>query len=59
MRVYMNKLHTLAELRANIECKIHLITPALLKKLYENFEKRLENCIEHNGEHLSDTVFRT
>ncbi len=59
VRVYINKPHILAELWANIECKIRLITPALLKKVYEHFEKRLENCIEHNGEHLSDIVFRT
>ncbi len=33
MQVYMNKLHTLAELWVNIESEIRLITPDLLKKV--------------------------
>jgi len=56
-RVYANKSRTLDELRANIRREIAEIKPAMLKKVYDNFEKRLENCIACNGHHLADIIF--
>lgn len=56
-RVYANKPRTLDQLRANIWREIAEIKPAMLKKVYDNFEKRLENCIACNGHHLADIIF--
>jgi len=56
-KVYVTKPRTLDELRTNIEEEISKITPALLNKVFENFEKRLDNCIAHNGHHLNDIIF--
>ncbi|XP_011174380.3 uncharacterized protein LOC105206592 isoform X2 [Solenopsis invicta] len=56
-RVYANKPRTLDQLRANIRREIAEIKPAMLKKVYDNFKKRLENCIACNGHHLADIIF--
>jgi len=56
-RVYVTKPRTLDELRTNIEEEISKITPALSNKVFENFQKRLDNCIAHNGYHLNDIIF--
>ncbi len=57
-RVYVNKPRTLDQLRTNIETEIANISPAILQKVFKNFEKRLENCIECNGHHLNDVIFK-
>jgi hypothetical protein len=57
-RVYVNKPHTLDQLRTNIETEIANISPAILQKVFKNFEKRLENCIERNGHHLNNVYFK-
>ncbi|XP_039307110.1 uncharacterized protein LOC120358168 [Solenopsis invicta] len=56
-RVYANKPRTLDQLRVNIRREIAEIKPAMLKKVNDNFEKRLENCIACNGHHLADIIF--
>ncbi len=54
LRVYCNKLRTWAVLKQNISEEIAKIPRKMLKDVYSNFVKRLENCLEHDGQHLSD-----
>ncbi len=58
-RVYVTKPRTLEQLKTNIRREIGLINKAMLKRVYENFEKRLEDCIETEGHHLTGVIFRT
>ncbi len=57
-RVYCNKPRTLATLKQNISKEIAKIPCKMLKDVYSNFVKRLENCLEHDSQHLSDIVFK-
>ncbi len=55
--VYMSKPHTLTQLKEIIRRKITTIQPAMLRNIYENFEKRLENRVNSNGHHLDSIIF--
>ncbi len=39
----------LAELKRNIETKIKKIPVDMLWRIYDNFEKRLIECVKQNG----------
>ncbi len=46
-------------LENNIHGEITKIPQAMLKNVFANFIKRLENCLAHHGELLSDIIFKT
>ncbi len=58
LHVYCNKPRTLAALKQNISEEIVKIPRKMLKDVYSNFVKRLKNCLEHDGQQLSDIVFK-
>jgi hypothetical protein len=53
------RLMTTKQLKECIQQKVRLIPQEMLLKVCEIFASRIEQCIEENGEHLEDTMFKT
>ncbi|GBM82618.1 hypothetical protein AVEN_26801-1 [Araneus ventricosus] len=58
-KVYTHKLKTLDELKDAIRLEIAAIPPAMVEKVMLNFRERLHKCIENEGKHLDNIIFRT
>lgn len=56
-RVYTDRPRDLEQLKQRIRDEISRITPAVLRKVYKNWVKRLSSCVAADGKHLSDIVF--
>ena len=56
-RVYIDRPHTIPELKTNIRQEIARIQPDLFRRVMENFRSRLEECLHRNGCHLSGVIF--
>ncbi len=56
--VYGDKPRTLNDLKKNICSEIRKITPALCKRVLENFVERLRQCVASNGQHLPHVLFQ-
>lgn len=56
--VYNDRPTTLAHLKNNIRQAIANIPVDMLEKVERNFRIRLTQCIENNGRHLSDIIFK-
>jgi hypothetical protein len=54
-RVYTHKPCTFNDLKE----AIRLIDRQLLARAMDDFKKRLENCIQEDGHHLTDIIFET
>jgi hypothetical protein len=46
-------------LKEAIRQEICLINRQLLACVMDDFKKRLENCIQEDGRHLTDIIFKT
>jgi hypothetical protein len=33
------------------------ISPSMLQRVMQNFQKRMRDCVDNKGRHLTDTVF--
>ena len=58
-RVYTHKPRTLSDLKVAIRQEICPINRQLLARVMDGFKKRLENCIQEDGRHLTDIIFKT
>ena len=59
-RVYTHKPRTLNDLKEAIRQEIRPIDRQLLARVIDDFlKKRLENCIQEDGRHLTDIIFKT
>ena len=58
-RVYAHKPCTLNDLKVAIRQEICPIDRQLLDRVMDDFKKRLENCIQEDGRHLTDIIFKT
>ena len=58
-RVYTHKPRMLNDLKEAICQEIRLIDRQLLARVTDDFKKRLENCIQEDGRHLTDIIFKT
>ena len=58
-RVYTHKPRTLNDLKEAIRQEIRPIDRQLLASVMDDFKKRLENCIQGDGRHLIDIIFKT
>ena len=56
---YAHKPSTLNDLKEAIHQEIHLIDRQLLARVMDDFKNRLENCIQEDGCHLTDIIFKT
>jgi uncharacterized membrane protein len=46
------------DLKQNIRAEMAAVSPTMLQSVMQNFQKRLWKCVDNNGCHLTDTVFR-
>ena len=58
-RIYTHKPRTLNDLKEAIHQEIRPIDRQLLAPVMDDFKKRLENCIQEDGRHLTDIIFKT
>jgi carbon monoxide dehydrogenase subunit G len=56
--VYEKKPRTTVDLKQNIREKVAAISPTMLQGVMQNFQKRLLECVDNKGRHLTDTIFR-
>ena len=58
-RVCAHKSRTLNDLKEASRQEIRPIDRQLLACVMDDFKKRLENCIQEDGRHLTDIIFKT
>jgi len=46
------------DLKQNIREEVAEFSPNTLQRVMQNFQKRLGECVDNKGRHLTDTVFR-
>jgi hypothetical protein len=56
--VYEKKPRTTVDLKQNIREEVAVISPNMLQRVMQNFQKRLGECVDNKGHHLTDTIFR-
>jgi hypothetical protein len=54
--VYEKKPRTTAYLKQNIRDEVAAISPTMLQRVMQIFQKRLPECVDNNGRHLTDTI---
>ena len=57
--VYRDRPNNLNHLKNNIRAAVANIPIEMLERVYTNFRKRLTQCIDNNGHHLPDILFKT
>jgi hypothetical protein len=58
-KLYEKKPRTTVDLKQNIREEVAAISPNMLQRVMQKFQKRLGECVDNKGRHLTDTVFRT
>uniref|UniRef100_A0A1Y1JZD5 DUF4817 domain-containing protein n=1 Tax=Photinus pyralis TaxID=7054 RepID=A0A1Y1JZD5_PHOPY len=58
-KVYNDRPRTIEDLKNNIRANIAEIPVEMLGRVHENFRKRLDQCIQSEGAHMPDTLFKT
>jgi hypothetical protein len=56
--VYEKKPRTTVDLKQNIREGVAAISPNMLQRVMQNFQKRLGECVDNKGRHITDTIFR-
>jgi len=57
-RVFRRRIMTIQELKQAIVDEVAAIVEDLRRRVYGDFQTRLQQCIDVNGDHLSDVIFR-
>lgn len=57
-RVYTNNPQNIADLKENIRREIGAIEPSLLQLVARNTKLRFEQCVQLDGRHLDDVIFK-
>jgi len=57
--VYTHKPRTLSDLKEVIREELATIDREILERVYADFQRRLENCIQESGHHLPDIIFHS
>ena len=57
-KVYEKKPRTTVDLKQNIREEVAAISPTMLQRVMQNFQKRSGECVDNKGRHLTDTIFR-
>jgi hypothetical protein len=55
--VYGKKPRTTVDLKKNIREEVAAFSPNMLPQVMQNFQKRLEECVDNKGRHLTNTIF--
>jgi hypothetical protein len=56
--VYEKKPRTTVVLKQNIGEEVAAISPTMLQRVMQNFQKRVGKYVDNKGRHLTDTIFR-
>jgi CHASE3 domain sensor protein len=56
--VHEKKPRTTVDLKQNIREEVAAISPTMLQRVMQNFKKRLRECADNKGRHLTDAIFR-
>ena len=56
---FKRRLQSLEDLKERIRQEIDAIPPELTRRVKINFWERLQQCIDNDGNHLSDIMFKT
>jgi hypothetical protein len=57
-KVYKKRPRTMGYLKENIRDEVAAISPIMLQRVTQNFQKGLRECVGNNGHHLKDTIFK-
>ncbi|CAK9802718.1 Histone-lysine N-methyltransferase SETMAR [Anthophora quadrimaculata] len=57
-KVYSNSPRTIQALQENIRREVAAIEPTLCSRVFANLRARLQDCIQRNGRHLDDIIFK-
>lgn len=57
-KVYINKPRNIQELKDSIRQEIATVGEEMLGRAMQNFEERLQECVQKEGRHLTDVMFR-
>ena len=57
-KVYEKKPRTTVDLKQNTRDEVAAISPNMLQRVMQNFQKCLRKCVDNKGHHLTDTIFR-
>jgi len=57
-KVYETRPESIQDLKVRIQEEIRAITPALLRRVSENFRLRLTQCAQNEGGHLPEQLFK-
>jgi hypothetical protein len=49
---------TTVDLKKNIREEVAAISPNMLQRVMQNFQKRLGECVDNKGRYLTETIFR-
>jgi hypothetical protein len=55
---YEKKPRTTMDLQQNIRNEVAAISPTMLQRVMQNFQKRLRECVDNKGLLLTDKIFR-
>jgi hypothetical protein len=56
--VYTNRPRTIQELKLSIRQEIAAVPEDTLEIAMHNFEEKLQMCVQQEGRHLTDIIFR-
>jgi hypothetical protein len=56
-KVYEKKPRTMVDLKQNIIHEVAAVSPTILQRVMQNFQKCLQECT-NKGCHLTDNIFR-
>jgi hypothetical protein len=56
--VYQTRPTNLAQLKAQIEENIANIPENTLRRTMQNLQNRITECVQRNGQHLTDVIFK-
>ena len=57
-KVYEERPRTIEELKARISLEIKRVPQRMLRAVMDNFRNRLQECINREGHHLTDVIFK-
>ena len=58
-KVYINRPQSIDGLKDAIRQEIAAIPHEMIRRVTENFRERLRQCVDNNGSHLTDLIFKT
>jgi hypothetical protein len=57
--MYTNRPRTIQELKLSTRHEISAVPEDMLENATQNFEERLQMCVQQEGRHLTGIIFRT